>query len=65
MPRRIWHKMTPELPRAPMSDPLAIARQAAPMASPSAAARSRPSRALTTLSSVSAIFVPVSPSGTG
>ena len=31
MPRRIWQRMTPELPRAPMSDPLAIARQAAPI----------------------------------
>ena len=65
MPRRIWQRMTPELPRAPMSDPLAMARQAAPMASPSAAERSRPSSALTTLSTVRAMFVPVSPSGTG
>ena len=57
--------MTPELPRAPMSDPLAIALQAAPIASPSAVSRSRTSSALTTLSTVRAMFVPVSPSGTG
>ena len=57
--------MTPELPRAPMSDPFEIARQAALMASPPAVSRSMSSSARATLSTVSAMLVPVSPSGTG
>jgi hypothetical protein len=50
--------MTPELPRAPMSEPCDTARQIS--AIPSAESSSP-----TTDSSVSAMFVPVSPSGTG
>ena len=52
--------MTPELPRAPMSDPWAIALQAADRSG-----RSSPSSSEATDSSVRAMFVPVSPSGTG
>ena len=57
-PRRIWLRITPELPRAPMSDPCAIAWQTSGMAS------AEPS-SCTTDSRVSVMFVPVSPSGTG
>ena len=53
--------MTPELPRAPISDPWLTARQTSAMAARSP----RPSSSSTTASSVSAMFVPVSPSGTG
>ncbi len=57
-PRRIWERITPELPRAPISDPWAIASQTSGI--PSAEESS-----WTTDSSVSVMFVPVSPSGTG
>ncbi len=57
-PRRICERITPELPRAPMSDPCETARQISVI--PSAESSSP-----TTDSSVSAMFVPVSPSGTG
>ena len=61
MPRRIWLVMTPELPRAPMSEPWVIALATAAMSeSAGSAATSR-----TTVPSVSDMFVPVSPSGTG
>ena len=52
--------MTPELPRAPMSEPWAIARQA-----PSRSGDSSASSSVATDSSVRAMLVPVSPSGTG
>ena len=59
-PRTIWEKMTPELPRAPMS----AARESsfATAALPCASERSSVS---TTERSVRTRFVPVSPSGTG
>ena len=60
-PRRICDVMTPELPRAPMSAPLVMAlRISAPEAPMGSLARFA-----TTDSSVSDMFVPVSPSGTG
>ncbi len=52
--------MTPELPRAPMSDPCTMASQVAP--NPGSA---RASSSVVTDSTVSAMLVPVSPSGTG
>ncbi len=52
--------MTPELPRAPMSDPWMTAWQVAPRSGDSRAAIS-----LVTESMVRAMLVPVSPSGTG
>ncbi len=57
-PRRIWDRMTPEFPRAPIREPCATAWQTSSIreASPSSAQ---------TDSMVSAMFVPVSPSGTG
>ncbi len=60
-PRRICEVMTPELPRAPMSAPdtMAFLTSARPASAGSAF------RPATTLSSVSDMFVPVSPSGTG
>ena len=58
-PRRIWLRMTPELPRAPISEPWLIALHVSSMASPA------PSSSATTASRVRAMFVPVSPSGTG
>ena len=70
--------MTPELPRAPISDPREMARQVAAMSVPLAPSETseptRPSepsepstssRALTTDSTVRTMLVPVSPSGTG
>ena len=57
-PRRIWLRITPELPRAPISDPWAIAWQT------SGIAWADPS-SCTTDSRVRVMFVPVSPSGTG
>ena len=60
MPRSSWDRMTPELPRAPISEPWAMALQVA--------ARSGESRApisSVTDSRVRAMLVPVSPSGTG
>ena len=53
--------MTPELPRAPMSDPCPMARQTSDRPAPAWT----PSSSATTASRVSAMFVPVSPSGTG
>ena len=58
-PRRICDKMTPELPRAPMSDPWLIAVQTSARLSPAASTSSH------TDPSVSDMLVPVSPSGTG
>ena len=60
--------MTPELPRAPMSDPWAIALHTAAMSDPTVGARrSGPSLELDQPHSaqVRAMLVPVSPSGTG
>ena len=51
--------MTPELPRAPMSEPWLIALHVAAMSPPAVAISA------TTDSRVSAMLVPVSPSGTG
>ena len=51
--------MTPELPLAPMSEPWETALQVDAMSSPAAATSSH------TELSVRAMFVPVSPSGTG
>ena len=81
-PRSSWHKMTPEFPRAPMSEPWAMALHTAAMwadvvgastayGAPGAGSGSRSPRpsssasSPTTDSTVSAMFVPVSPSGTG
>ena len=61
MPRSSCERMTPELPRAPIRDPCPMALHTS--ASPAPA--STPSSSLTTASRVSAMFVPVSPSGTG
>ena len=58
-PRRIWLRITPELPRAPMSEPWATARQVATSSAGTA------SISVTTASRVRAMLVPVSPSGTG
>ncbi len=58
-PRRTWDRITPELPRPPMSEPWLMAWQTAGR-SPSA-----PASSSHTAPSVSAMFVPVSPSGTG
>ncbi len=52
--------MTPELPRAPMREPWAMARQVA-----SRSGASRPDSSSVTDSRVRAMLVPVSPSGTG
>ncbi len=51
--------ITPLLPRAPMREPWAMAEQTSSIRSPAS------SRASTTDLSVSDMFVPVSPSGTG
>ena len=61
-PRRIWLRMTPELPRAPMSEPCVTAWQTS--ASVGVGGELRRPRA-TTASIVSDMLVPVSPSGTG
>ncbi len=61
IPRSSCDRITPELPLAPINDPCPIALQT----SSSGAPGSTPSSSLTTASSVSAMFVPVSPSGTG
>ena len=58
-PRRICDKMTPELPRAPMSDPCEMAWQVGSIPGPAW------SSSATTASRVRAMLVPVSPSGTG
>ena len=58
-PRSTCDRITPELPRAPMSEPLVIAAHTS--ASPSPAA----SRSSHTETRVSDMLVPVSPSGTG
>ncbi len=55
--------MTPEFPRAPMSDPWATALHTAAICSEPLP--SRPVSSVTTDSRVSAMLVPVSPSGTG
>ena len=59
MPRRIWDRITPELPRAPISEPWLIALHTAARSSPAVSSSSA------TAASVSAMLVPVSPSGTG
>jgi hypothetical protein len=51
--------MTPELPRAPINDPLAIAEHTSPSSSVVL------SRSSHTDTSVNDMLVPVSPSGTG
>ena len=62
-PRKIWHKITPEFPRAPISEPWAIACDAdATVSGPFSAAFAS---SVTTASDVNAMLVPVSPSGTG
>ena len=61
MPRRIWLVMTPELPRAPMSEPCVIALAMSRIEAPAGSI----STSETTVPSVSDMFVPVSPSGTG
>ena len=60
MPRTIWERMTPELPRAPMSEPLVTAAATDGMSVTSLCSSSS-----TTARTVSAMLVPVSPSGTG
>ena len=60
IPRRSWDKMTPELPRAPISEPWAMALQTARRSDDSSLAISS-----VTDSRVRAMLVPVSPSGTG
>ena len=60
-PRSICERITPELPRAPINDPWAMALQTSDI---SASSPSGPSSAATD-SMVSVILVPVSPSGTG
>ena len=59
-PRTIWEKMTPELPRAPIS----AARERS-FATSSLAVAVDASSVSTIERSVSVRFVPVSPSGTG
>ncbi len=61
MPRRSWERITPELPRAPMSEPWPMALQTRGRPEPAGT----PSSSVTTASSVRAMLVPVSPSGTG
>ncbi len=58
MPRKICDRITPELPRAPMSEPREIAWHTSSIELESL-------RAVLTDSRVSAMLVPVSPSGTG
>ena len=60
-PRRIWLVMTPELPRAPMSEPWVMALAMSSMEASAGSASTSP----TTVLSVSDMLVPVSPSGTG
>lgn len=59
-PRNSWERMTPELPRAPLSAPRATA-----WATTEALALSTPMSSFTAETIVSDILVPVSPSGTG
>ena len=59
MPRMICDRITPLLPRAPISEPWLMASHVG-SSSPGAASISA-----TTASSVRAMLVPVSPSGTG
>ena len=59
-PRMIWLRMTPLLPRAPISEPWLTASQIASRSSAGTASISS-----TTASSVRDMLVPVSPSGTG
>ena len=61
MPRRSWERITPEFPRAPISEPCPMALQTSGRPAPA----SIPSSSLTTASRVRAMLVPVSPSGTG
>ncbi len=58
-PRSTWDRITPELPRAPMSEPWLMALHTEVRSSPVASSDS------TTDTSVSDMLVPVSPSGTG
>ena len=58
-PRRIWQRITPLLPRAPISEPWLMASHVG------ASSAGAPSSSATTASSVRAMLVPVSPSGTG
>ena len=61
MPRRSWERITPEFPRAPMSEPCPMALHTSGRPAPA----STPCSSLTTASRVRAMLVPVSPSGTG
>ena len=61
IPRRSCERITPEFPRAPISEPWPMALHTAARPAPA----STPSSSLTTASRVSAMLVPVSPSGTG
>ncbi len=61
MPRSSCERMTPEFPRAPISEPWATARHRVSMSALSPASAT----ASATEVSVSVMFVPVSPSGTG
>ena len=61
MPRRIWLVMTPELPRAPMSEPCVMALAMSSIVASAGRAWTSP----TTVLSVRDMLVPVSPSGTG
>ncbi len=58
MPRSSWDRMTPEFPLAPISEPWAMALHTAARSSSSPSSDTTDSR-------VSAMLVPVSPSGTG
>jgi hypothetical protein len=60
-PRSIWLVMTPELPRAPMSEPWVMAFAMSSIEAPAGSA----STSFTTVPNVSDMLVPVSPSGTG
>ena len=63
MPRSSWERITPEFPRAPMRDPWAMALQVVAMSGSPASVS--PASSAVTDSRVSAMLVPVSPSGTG
>ena len=58
-PRKIWLRITPLFPRAPINDPWLIASHV--VSNPASA----PSSSATTASNVRVMLVPVSPSGTG
>ncbi len=64
-PLRICERITPELPRAPISDPWLMASHTARHARRSAIRGAAVALGRRRDSTVSAMFVPVSPSGTG